>query len=1818
MKMVRYFSVAALASLIAHSVWAATPVAVWEGFSNLTPTEGYTIVAGEGVVGSDGVATIAAGKTLKLTADMGNQFTVVMEVSDIPGASGSNFATILDAFYANGGAHLSLDSQEGKLLHKWSHDNRDFGTANNATPIAGRNVIAFAYTSSSGEKTYINGTQVVSGGAYSSARVNRFCFGGYWGDTPTCTANGMKIYRIELYNTQLSADDVAAIKCSKSAAAGEAYVCSNLDRAETKSSHYTQNVNVNFILPPSGDCPAGTVVNVTTIKLGSPTGKSMAGSVTLAGQTGTKGTAETSATTGYTYIQPYTFATPVEIEVGKTYTFNAGGSQCTGINGKSPIAGNSMGNYSLYCSVEGTVKSIIRKGTISDDCTIATATWANGAPVDGDLVELNVTNDATLTLDSAVSYSYLKITGEGALTISDITNLGSTPIIGDGTIVIDKNGATVTGGQNDGTCDWNITGLTDAAKWTGTVWLKNVVWKNMNPATLGNENSTVRMTGVSGYSYNSNDATAGFAGTLDLVDEDTKVACTIDNAFNSTYFFGKLTGTGTFKTTGDQTSSARYAFKDASAFEGTINLAGNNKSVTIGNDIPGVGDYFAGNVIGIRPTGTATVKAGKTWSATTITVNGTLSVENTGAISGSVTGVGTLSVPAFTTVNNNTIKTALQNQDNWKGTLQILGCNSISTDALSGTASALNNYGNVNSKIEFKDCAGTSGNGNYFGTTTAALNPEIVVTGTLKLTNGYSYDGSHTGSYTIFRKLSGSGEIVDGNSAGQMFYAKDVSDFTGSITMSSKKFVIGDHANSDTSVAGGAIIVREGYAARVDGTWSGSSVTVEGGIYGTGTVSSPLTYATTATLEPERGVVTAGAAVTFGSSIKVKVSAAPEEEGTKVLVNTSVSESLVSTAVTTVIGATESSEYSLFQKQDGIYLMKVTTLEWQGENGTAIDAPGNWKGGEFNDNLTYGLFTFPACAETTIVRVPNGTADVSHISVVSGGKYKFVGEGQTWKIGALIASGATVEFENIKVDIDVSDISDYAAMKALVGANANVAMPYAAITLGAGQTLNLYAGLTLKLPIVPTLNNAATIVVENAANVAWGTNYELLSWKTCKARFTYGRPTLSGEFTTPEGAGDARLLTAAKAVWLQLRSAKQMARKPLIVWPFGDSITEGMNAPNTRANYRIQLCQKLSLAGYNVKTVGFHDRNGPGNFGTIDPSGNRITDEEWEFHSGVGGELAVRYTGNHGTLHNSWENNLDVVGDPDVVLIHIGINDIVSGSASQTTQYGYTLDEVKRLAKNLLKERPNLKVVLSSMNRLRYGQTFQGAATPDATEGNGNRYYVKPFRDALKAFCEEVKAGNYPEDYPADRVFFADMYENIRPQGYATLQPDEDGQPGLFIEGGGDNIHPDWAGHEIMAQTWFDQIVEAVPLDENGDYDCNLNHMEPETVAEDTLGAKKNVPAEYLKGFKQAKVMKLEGKERYTDGVTYVSSSVADDTVVEKVGYYIEYVVPSATRKTHRWLWVDMDAFGTNKTLSEMLLQTSGDTRKVVSNLHIASNHLAIESVAANRDGVSGMVEFYPNKPAGGGNVAGAPTHWMNDSSWNDGLGSTMYGSFQVHRTAPNDVPYAGNARPAQVLFAYNGWMAADDKPNEFGIGNFSQHWNGCTMDWINMRESKTMNATCFEAKSIEIWVKVAGEPEGPTNWDDVDDDTDVADIVSTETQTALEGSTVTAMEIASWAKALADNGITVDLGSTIPVEALILNCGPAQSTIVEAKEAVLVDEATLDAIMAAVVAGTDPTKITIPAEVKAKYPLAKVELVESTEITAENGKFYRLKLTLK
>ncbi len=210
---------------------------------------------------------------------------------------------------------------------------------------------------------------------------------------------------------------------------------------------------------------------------------------------------------------------------------------------------------------------------------------------------------------------------------------------------------------------------------------------------------------------------------------------------------------------------------------------------------------------------------------------------------GSVQGAGKIKFAGFAPIKDaTTLKTSLQDSEHWTGTLLItqptsgqIGASDNTVDtAANGYRTLLNNYGNINSKIEFVDCTG-DGDINYIGLShngdsdPVVIKPEIVITGNVKLNNGYSHSNSYPNYYTVIRKLSGTGAISATHSS-QLYYIVDGSEFAGSISTTTKKFIFGERESTDGVPADGIIAVKIGKSVTIasDKTWSATSIVVNG------------------------------------------------------------------------------------------------------------------------------------------------------------------------------------------------------------------------------------------------------------------------------------------------------------------------------------------------------------------------------------------------------------------------------------------------------------------------------------------------------------------------------------------------------------------------------------------------------------------------------------------------------------------------------------------------------------------------------------------------------------------------------------------------------------------------------------------------------------------------------------------------------------------------------------------------------------------------------------------------------------------------------
>lgn len=233
-------------------------------------------------------------------------------------------------------------------------------------------------------------------------------------------------------------------------------------------------------------------------------------------------------------------------------------------------------------------------------------------PVDVYGITFNVADGKTLTLaGGSVAAQYVTATGAGQTVVASASQLSGT-VKGDGTLVYGAAPAGLTLTQSD---------------WSGVLWLKNCAIAGVVPSTLAGANSTLRLTGVTGF-FNDGNNTSICEGTLELVDDGATAAFTVDGGWSDggVSVFARLSGNGTL---GASTSniSQRYVFMDVSAFGGTINCER--------SDAPGsaylrviIGDGATldpePGTITVASSATAAISSGKTWTANGMVVDGTI------------------------------------------------------------------------------------------------------------------------------------------------------------------------------------------------------------------------------------------------------------------------------------------------------------------------------------------------------------------------------------------------------------------------------------------------------------------------------------------------------------------------------------------------------------------------------------------------------------------------------------------------------------------------------------------------------------------------------------------------------------------------------------------------------------------------------------------------------------------------------------------------------------------------------------------------------------------------------------------------------------------------------------------------------------------------------------------------------------------------------------------------------------------------------------------------------------------------------------------
>ena len=249
------------------------------------------------------------------------------------------------------------------------------------------------------------------------------------------------------------------------------------------------------------------------------------------------------------------------------------------------------------------------------------------------------------------------------------------------------------------------------------------------------------------------------------------------------------------------------------------------------------------------------------------------------------------------------------------------------------------------------------------------------------------------------------------------------------------------------------------------------------------------------------------------------------------------------------------------------------------------------------------------------------------------------------------------------------------------------------------------------------------------------------------------------------------------------------------------------------------------------------------------------------------------------------------------------------------------------------------------------------------------------------------------------------------------------------------------------------------------------------------LGAENNVPAEYRSGF--VRVRSIENpKTGYSQNlyaIPYAYAPAMQESGIEKVGYYIEFVRKDTGAL--QAMWIDMDAPGSNWADVALPVTIAQQKQCAVSKLHVWSNFGGVSAVPASDDSVTGYIEFNPLSYAGGEkNVSGAIAEpWSGAYGFDDSFetsGTSGHACFQIMRKFADSSVFPGG----EILFAYNNWGKgeSDTRAQAIGMGTLADYGhNGYTsaksLDWTFAGDDGAESRIGVGAYSfirIDFWVK--------------------------------------------------------------------------------------------------------------------------------------------------
>ena len=650
------------------------------------------------------------------------------------------------------------------------------------------------------------------------------------------------------------------------------------------------------------------------------------------------------------------------------------------------------------------------------------------------------------------------------------------------------------------------------------------------------------------------------------------------------------------------------------------------------------------------------------------------------------------------------------------------------------------------------------------------------------------------------------------------------------------------------------------------------------------------------------------------------------------------------------------------------------------------------------------------------------------------------------------------------------------------------------IIVGAGgfdiETLDIPAGATLMLDPVKTPfyvwgASAGNFIVGEGAKFKLAPNYAnmalgrivLLTYMDMTVALPENLNDLFDESTIAPGAEFAVTCETfqnhdgeVKQLVLTVGDYENDA-KEIVVMAAGDSITQGVaNSAQGDANpqYRTSIAAYLAANGYKPKFRGiwqYSHRNGA----------NLYVPDDWAWHSGFGC-AAIRTTAKSGGLADNMPLYLDIAGYPDVITLLIGTNDLgMNGKKAADVFATYV-----QLVNDTAAQRPNAKII---------------GATLLPRPGEAGEKVVE-FNALLSAEYAKEGKGDLPDNF-----HLLDLH---------PLVPNDIATSDVTGNYAADNLHPNWKGHAIIAEAFYEKIAELLPLAEfEGAGDNTI------TDAEQTALGAANIAdlSAYRSGMTHIYTIEKNGaagaNNCFTSApYTAVEYSAASTRNVTKVGYFMELVRKGTNRR--RWVWVDMDATG--KTLGEVEFPWNNpNMQRIATKLHVKSNYAGIHDIAPDNDSVSGIVEGtkWDYSTTAAIDVAPDDIFGSNAYGWNDTMGTDDgHGCFQVHRIFSRE---AGDTHwnDAEVLFAWNSWGSTQANAEDtIGIGPYFCHVEAADKKVADYtlgttstgNQEANVASSAYSVRRLEIWAALEdftpqhglwigagldGDFDNAANWED-------------------------------------------------------------------------------------------------------------------------------------